>query len=337
MRGGGISTIGQLGIAALVALVVVLLAPSAASAADGSISGVLTFGGGGGPVAGAEVCAGSGTDSACARSAANGSYQLAGLAPGSYLVSFEASEENPFVGFWPYPNQVTVESGANHGGIDAELVKGGVIEGTVADSTSGALLGDVFICAWSDGGAFWRCDFSAADGSFRILGVYPGSIELVFVPGAGHESKTVDSIPISAGGTIQVEALLLPQEGRISGNVYAASSHTPLGGIAVCAIWAKFHETAACTRTDDSGAYEFFPVPPGQFKVVFSPEPAEVELDPEASPDIWSTQFFDQKPTFAAADAHGHAHQHLRRHRRAARSRPVFGAVFVWRLRHAKH
>lgn len=287
-------------VAALI-LAALWLVPGA-SAADGGISGEVTFTGGGGPVAGAEVCAESETDFDCAPSAGNGTYALSGLEPGDYFVSFEASEANPFVVFQAYPTEVAVESAMTRTGIDAAVVKGGVIAGTVR-SASGSALAGIEVCARSEATKeLESCDFSASDGSYRLRGVRPGLTEVEFWAEFGYEPQTVHAVSVSAGGTVNAEAHLAAEEGRISGNVYAAANHAPLGEVTVCAIWAEFHETGGCMLTDGSGRYEFFPVPPGQFKVVYSPEPAEVEFDVKAKTDVWPTQFWNQKPTFAAAD-----------------------------------
>lgn len=301
----GISTIGRSGLAALVALAFVLLAlPAVASAADGQISGKVTQAIGGTDVQGAEVCAENELDFGCALSEADGAYEITGLTPGSYFVSFEASEANPYVVFQEYPIEVIMASAMTTPGINAAVVKGGAIAGTLTDAATKLPLVGFEVCSWwEEGEEFEGCDFTDSGGSFKLLGLHPGAHELEISPSElGYEVQIVHGVPISPGSTRNLEASLVRAEGRISGHVYAAADHVVLAGASVCAIWAKTGETGGCARTNGAGAYEFFPVPIGAWKIVFSPEPAEVEFEEKVFPDLWPTQFWNQKTTLAAAE-----------------------------------
>lgn len=294
------------GLTVVVAVVLaVLVLPASASAADGGISGSVTFAPGGAQVAGAEVCAeGEGEAGfACTSSEADGDYEISGLAPGNYVVTFGASESSPYVVFKRYPAAVAVTSEAITPGIDAAVSKGGAIEGTVTDKASGLPLANVEVCSiWEEGNEFDACDYTGSSGTFKLIGVHPGPHEIEFWSfEGGYESRFVN-VTVSSGSTLSVSAALVRFQGRISGHVYTAATHAPLAGVAVCAIWAKTGETGGCALTSSAGAYTFFPVYPGGWKIAFSPEPAEVEFAERAKSDSWPTQFWNSKPTLAAAE-----------------------------------
>lgn len=314
---------GRAGAATVVALAFFAfwLAP-AASAADGAISGKVTKAGVGTPVLSAEVCAE--TESGifvfeCTSTEADGTYEIAGLPPAGYVVSFWAGESGLYlihqfwegVGRYGEATEVTVVSGMTATGIDAAMVEGGAIAGKVTAAANGAPIGEVEVCSASEGGGeFDGCAYTAGDGTYEIVGVAPGLHELEFWASKGnYEPQFLSSVQVSVGvKTSNVNAALKaappPPNGRISGHVYRAATHEPLGGITVCAI-DGFNESRGCAHTAKSGAYEFVGVPAGLWRVAFSPEPAEFESFEvgEIKSDAWPTQFWNLKPTLAQADA----------------------------------
>ena len=321
MRGRGISTIGRSGVAALVALAFALLAlPAAASADDGGISGTVTLAVGGAQLQGVEVCAeteGDVFDFECAETAADGSYEITGLSPAKYLVFFEAGESGRYlvreyyddVHGWYEGEEVTVASGLTTPNIDAALEEGGAIAGTVTDAVDGTPLGEVLVCSWrEDLDEAGDCAETATDGTYEIVGVPTGSNGLEFLPFEWeYEPKLLNGIVVGVGAkTANVNAALsraVPPDGRIGGHVYAAATHQPLGGIAVCAI-DEFDESRGCAHTSKAGAYEFVEVPAEPWRIAFSPAPGEFEAfaPQEIVTDAWPTQFWNLKPTLAQAD-----------------------------------
>jgi hypothetical protein len=303
----GIAMFGRSGLAALVALVRALLVlPSAASAADGGISGKVTFVGGAATAA-AEVCAeGAGElDFGCTTSDINGDYQVLGLEPGNYVVTFEATESSPYVVFKRYATDVTVASGATTPGIDAAVTKGGAITGTVKDAVTGALLAEVEVSSiWEN--EFDGFDLTGGDGSFELIGLHPGLHEIEFWSWQGKYETRFLNLPIAAGSTVNASAFLVPKppvEGRIGGHVFALATRQPLAGIAVCAI-DDFDESEGCAHTNKAGAFEFVGVPAGQWRIAYSPAVSEFEaFEPgEIVTDAWPTQFWNMKTTLAQAD-----------------------------------
>lgn len=294
--------------------------PASASAADGGISGKVTLAEGGGPVEKATVCAeteGEVLDFECTETAADGSYEITGLTPADYLVFFEAGESGRYligqyydgVRSWFEADDVTVNSAATTPGIDAALAEGGAIAGEVTDSVSGVPVREVLVCSALEAGAEGEtCTETGNDGSYELVGVPAGLNAVEFLPFEGdYDAQVIGGVAVSVGvRKPNVNAALVhvvPAQGRISGHVRAAATQAPLQGISVCAIWVKTGKTGGCAITSPLGAYGFFPVPPGALKIVFSPEPAEVEFRPGVQSDIWPTQFWKAKPTFAEADA----------------------------------
>lgn len=312
----GISTIGRSGLAALVALAFVLLAlPAVASAASGSISGEVTRAAGGSAVEDAEVCAESALEFKCARTAADGKYEIEGLPPGVYIVSFEAGAGDPAllrqyyegVSRWEQATEIVLGSGEAKTGIDATLEEPGEIAGRVVAAQGGAPIASIVVCAWSEDAEdeFEGCRVTASDGSYEFVDLVPGSYKLVFFPEeSGYELLVLNSVSVSSGATHSgVDAALWPA-GRVSGHVYAAFDHRPLGGISVCAIWDPTGELGGCTITSKAGAYGFVFEEGGPWKIAFSADPSEFETFErgEITADAWPTQFWNMNPTLGEAD-----------------------------------
>jgi hypothetical protein len=294
-------------------MLVALALPVSASAADGGISGEVTRQSGGAVVPDAEVCAEEQEGEfafECTLTEFDGSYEISGLPPGKYIVSFQAGES----GLWLVPQyyngvrrfsaatEVTVASGLTTPGIDAALAAGGAIAGRVTAAKTGAGVSEVLVCSWTEAGEeFDGCAETASDGSYEIVGVAPGLHELEFWSWEQFGTEYAHGVSVSVGiRTAGVNAAL--QAGSISGHVYAAANHQPLSGVSVCGIWAATGEVGGCALTNSSGAYGFYPVAAGGLKIVFSPEPAEVEFAKGVKSDIWPTQFWNSKPTLAQAD-----------------------------------
>lgn len=313
----GNSTGGRWGLATIVALVLIALSlPASASAANGAISGKVTEAAGGAPVVDAGVCAeeqGGEFEFECTLTELGGSYEITGLPPGKYVVGFSAGESGrnlarqyyDGVSSWFEADEVTVPSSGKAEEIDAALGEGAVIEGKVTAAGGGTPIGNVEVCAWrEEGEEFDGCAYTAINGAYEIAGLRPGPHEVEFWDYEhGYEPLFLNSISVSTGHTTMVDAAMF-LGGRISGHVYAASNHQAIGGVAVCAIWVATGESRGCAHTSNSGAYEFFPVSAGAWKIAFSPEPTEFEFfeEEEVGVDGWPTQFWNLKPTLASAD-----------------------------------
>jgi hypothetical protein len=276
--------------------------------ATGAIAGTVSTEGVG--VGQVEVCARAVDESSyqCALPlpATGGNYEIPGLTPGDYNVGFW-STGNFVTQFWEdaltwgAAKPISVTAGGITPGIDALLVKGATISGTVTAAATGAPVGEIEACATS--GLLERCAKTDGVGSYTIDGLAAGIWNLYFY---AQDADTDVVSSAYSGGAIEVSpgdersnvnAALIPG-GQIAGTVRLASTGAPLGGVQVCVTMASSPDPLTCLRTPDSGAYRFTRVWPGAFKVVFSPEPTGTE-----GPDSYPTQWWGGQSTFAAATA----------------------------------
>ncbi|MDQ0209547.1 carboxypeptidase regulatory-like domain-containing protein [Arthrobacter bambusae] len=126
--------------------------------------------------------------------AADGTYKLTGMAPGSYNVHFSGYNSGA-LDQW-YKNAatqatataVTVTAGQDMTGIDATLVKGATISGTVTAPT-GVDLASTQVSASGVGTGSSGYAQVAADGTYKLIGLPAGSYNVHF---SGYNSGALD-------------------------------------------------------------------------------------------------------------------------------------------------
>ena len=138
--------------------------------------------------------------SASTSSGAGGAYALTNLAPGNYLVEFSAGcgSTGDFGQQW-YNNEtsegtanvVTVTAGATTAAINAALLNGGTITGTVTAAVGGADLAGICVNAYTPDNAFSSIEsaVSGADGIYSLSGLAPGSYDVAFSAGCGNSAN----------------------------------------------------------------------------------------------------------------------------------------------------
>ena len=110
---------------------------------------------------------------------ADGSYQIRGLAAGSYEVKFEDPADRYLTEWYDntyfYVSRTLVVVGDDEAvvGIDAQLSEGGSISGTVTDANGDPVEG--IEVSTSDGSSL-----TASDGTYLITGLIPGSYTVSF-------------------------------------------------------------------------------------------------------------------------------------------------------------
>lgn len=301
---------------AILAVACALLVPAVASAADGSIAGKVTEAAAGhAPIEGVEVCAegvGATEDFACDFTDAAGDYSVPALTPGNYKVEFWGVELGYFLQYydgksrWSEADEVPVASATATPNIDAELVEGAKIEGTVTDSVSKAGIGDVSVCAWSETEEELGCGWTNGSGEYRIGGLVDSEYEVRFwaVEDPDYVIQYYDGktnweeatlVPAAVGSPATGIDAELFKGGRIAGTVGSAANGQPLSGIAVCAREAGGEYAGYCDFTNGLGRYTLLGLPTGSYGVEFSPE---FEGLP---PDVYPTEYYDDKPTLAQA------------------------------------
>ncbi len=219
------------------------LAPS-----PGSISGTVTdhldF-----PSGGVEVNAydGSGHFYSTA-TASDGTYQLAGVAVGSYTVVFEPAASSGFGHQWfngqdslASATKAIVTPGQNLLGINASLGLGGTISGEATD-TSGASAAGVYVAIYRTGESDQAGHaVTASDGSYQSTGLAPGTYTVEFEPPAASGlayqwwngqaiTGTPATVTVTASFDTSAISAVLQTGGTITGTAVEASG-APLAGV----------------------------------------------------------------------------------------------------------
>jgi hypothetical protein len=278
----------------------------------GEIKGTVTRASGGATIEGIEVCA-SGTEvlGGCATTNASGEYTIAGLAEGSYTVSFSADDcgssgctqlnyINQYYNDKPSyfeATQVAVQASKATLGIDAQMAAGGEVEGRVTSASGAAPLANVQACA--EEGSNSSCATTNANGEYKILGLPSGTSYIVtfssyssnyltqFYKEKGSEVEA-EHVAVKVGeSTAGINAKLI-EGGQIAGRVTDATTHAPVAEVDVCA-GVTSGEIQGCASTNANGEYTISTLMTGTYQVNFYPE-GEAGYLPQTETGISVTQ-----------------------------------------------
>jgi protocatechuate 3,4-dioxygenase beta subunit len=146
---------------------------------------------GGAPVESVAVCAYPTSEEGyeeCGYTDASGSYSFAVL-EGDYKVEFWSTESNLAVQFynhqdrWDSANVVHVTEGEDVDGVDANLVAGASISGTVTSAATGQPLEEIEVCSVESlTGQLWICSWTNEKGAYRVGHHSAGTYKVVFSP-----------------------------------------------------------------------------------------------------------------------------------------------------------
>ena len=198
------------------------------------------------PLANIEVTAyeatGSESPLGFAVTSAGGTYDIAGLATGSYKVMFSptfGSALNYVTQYYEGQSSsataktVSVAQGATTSAINAQMRVGGIIEGTVTDAATHQPLGDVLVSASDPGGAEVPGGFveTNAGGEYTIRGLQSGSYNVEFeyfseIAGAPeYIAQTDDGVAVTQEHTTPaIDAALVPRPPVRTASPVASSS-----------------------------------------------------------------------------------------------------------------
>jgi hypothetical protein len=285
---------------------------SALAAETEQITGTVTDAVTHAPIEGVEVCAalanpegeeltaseGEGF-SACAKTAENGDYILEDLASANYIVTFRPpSEGTPDYAIQFYDaastsvtaTPVRLEPTSKIANINAALVAGGQITGTVTSALTMLPVAGVEVCATplTPGIESPPCVTTEPAGEYSLSGLSSGEYAVHFSPPASAEPRLAgqyyenaltepDAKPVSvqAGGlpASGIGAALQPP-GEISGKVTDATTGAALQNARVCAIpEGEQSFFPPCANTSSGGEYSIPELGAGSYELTFSDEP----------------------------------------------------------------
>jgi hypothetical protein len=283
----------------------------------GELTGEVTSAATSGPIEGAKVCVvnTSGPDRwRCALTNAAGEYAVTVHESGSYDVRFSAPSGSGYIASEYYNGKfssseasaVTITLGATTSGIDAQLIEGGHITGTVTNASTKAPVGSVEVCA-RDSGA--ECALTNTRGEYTISGLATGEYKMEFYSNSGmyipqywHGKRSAaegQPVPVTVGQTTSgIDAELEPLiNGAITGTVQDSRTMQGIKGIEVCADEVESEETEGlfgqCTETNSKGEYTIVELVTGKYLVEFS--------SPFNSGLNYVTQYYNESSSFATA------------------------------------
>lgn len=312
---------------ALAALACLAMSGRAAAATfPGAISGTVTDAGTAEPVADLEVCAFLFEEEEewhCAETNSDGEYEIADLPAGEWGVEFWGAPRGYIPQFWDGKERWSEAGPVVVGstpvtGIDAQLLPGGEIQGTVREASGGAPVAEAEVCAWGLaeglGEFFAGCVVPDGTGHYALRGLKAAEYEVAFYPYEGnlvtqfYDHKAhwweADFVPVAAEEVVTGIDADLEAGAQISGTLYSDATGSPLPFISVCSIEAASGELWGCTQSDEDGRYVLDRLLAGSYKVVFSidfEQWYEEDFGGEED-DGFPTEFWNNQATLAAAN-----------------------------------
>ncbi len=223
------------------------------------------------------------------RTRKDGSYGIPGkfLQAGGWTVEFTTgcgSKANFAPQWWKFTSRenkatkVRVGKGSHVTGIDAKLVPGAALSGTVrAGSESGKGLPGVCVEVFGADSNFdvFQQAITGAGGKYLITGLGTGRYDVQFQPGCGSKGDyTGTSYPkavaVTDGKTTKGIDAVLTLAGRIAGTVTASAGGAPVAGICVQAEGTGSTGGFAAVKTRVDGSYVLNGLPAGAYQVSFT-------------------------------------------------------------------
>ncbi|NPV60687.1 MAG: hypothetical protein HPY75_13650 [Actinobacteria bacterium] len=244
----------------------------------------------------------------------NGYYETFTLPAGQYKVQFQP-QMGEYVIEW-FNNQrsfedadpVTVNAGETITGIDAFLEVGGKIKGRVTSASEPDGVDNVYVGVYDLNWNYVRGTWTGEgnEGNYEVVGLQPGQYKVFFDPegSSGYISEWYDNrhsfedavpVTVNVGETITGIDAFLEKPGSISGRVTSASQPGGVSEVEVALFPADDpeHQVADAWTAWSNGTYSISNIPPGDYKVLFTPQ-------------YWSgdyeREWYDDKRSFDDAD-----------------------------------
>ena len=260
----------------------------AAMAGGGQISGTITSAATGAALANVPVTVydASGAAVATASTDGNGAYTAMGLVAGSYRVGFDAPQganyQSQFadgVSSLASARVIAVSAGQSVGGVDAALVTGGQLSGTVTDASTHAPLSGVTVTVYDlVGGGSVGSVQTDGTGAYTVTGLPAGSYAVGFELGVAGYLPQFDSgqsslaqanaITLAAGQVVSGVDAAMAGGGQISGTITSAATGAALANVPVT-VYDASGAAVATASTDGNGAYTAMGLVAGSYRVGF--------------------------------------------------------------------
>jgi len=258
--------------------------PSPATVGFTPVSGTVTDAATDEGIAGLEVCFHWLSEGGyyCETTSPQGHYGLQ-VAENEYKVEFKGQPLGYVSEFyddhlrWDEGDVLTVGS-EEVSGIDAALVTGGEIQGTVTEAASGEPLANVSVCAdESATGYRFACGSTDSSGAYAIPGLPGGEFDIGFYPASEHladqfydrKDHPWEATPVSLALDETVDGVdgALEPGARIEGTVERFDGGLVADAIGVCAV--ELHGYETCTPVVHEGEYAISGLWPGEYTVEF--------------------------------------------------------------------
>jgi hypothetical protein len=261
--------------------------------------------------------------------AANGSYTISNLAPGTYHVEWQARNDGNYAEAWyagttvaaeqPDATAVTVSAGAVTTA-NFPIPLPAEIEGRVTAKATGAGVEGVGIEVYDDHGLIVGYSETSADGTYLVGGLLPGTYRVQFLTTSEDEDLGEGATPtlafqfynnsatfagaqtltLVAGATASGINAALVAGGAISGTVTDADGGAPLDTATVNLLDAKGN-IVETTETNPDGTYTLYGVPAGTYYVEF--DAATLYSDESEAADSYALEFYGGKATLEGSTA----------------------------------
>jgi 5-hydroxyisourate hydrolase-like protein (transthyretin family) len=222
---------------------------------------------------------------------ASGNWSIDALPTGTYEVFFrapngsvDASQYYNDVSGQDPPTPITLTAGSTTSNIDATLITGGQISGTVTDGMTNGPAAGVHVVAVDAADDDYADATTDSQGHYTLNGLNPSaSYRVEFVPAqgsalasefypSGATPEAATPVPVTVGQTTPNIDQTLSEGGSISGVVTDAATGYPIGNAPVTLTDDSGQpvSNAFDVSTKDDGTYDFTNLPPGSYKVQFS-------------------------------------------------------------------
>jgi O-glycosyl hydrolase len=292
------------------------LLPALAPGGTAQITGKVTSAATSKPIEGIEVCANGEYGYECALTGAGGVYDIAGLNPGEYRVSFYAPFESGlnylFQWYKDAPSYetatpISLGPGGTASEISAALQAGGQITGKVTSAATSKPVEGIEVCADNSDDVAERCAETSSTGEYDVIGLAtaPYKVEFVLPFNSGlnylpqfYNGKLsyaeAETVSVTAGSATPKINASLAEGGKISGTVTNATTKATVAGIEVCAYNA---ETTGCGLTGAGGEYSIGGLTTAStYRVEFDPN-----YDPESNLN-YLPQYYNDKSSYNEAE-----------------------------------